>query len=759
MRYAKDVANLDLSNCQRWNRFLEIHYERVGKDGFSSHREVTVLYVPDISDCLPSIESWCDQWISHKKAVAERDRQLNLKNEKSGQKDDVAKDKKKAELVKTSTAKVGKKEEPSSTGNAGYDNPKVKDTQKPKAEEKLDSQEVKEKEIKKPVENTDAIGSTEDGKNVKTDMVEGTSDQKAVGAKTGKKKIIKRIIKKKVATKKQITEDPTKQNDVPDKEDVGGKSIISDVDGKKDGLSSDPPAIKTFIRKKIVKKATGTELEKNEGTNPEVKTVNESVGVEDKTMVKSEAGSSEVIEQSGKKKTVKRKVIKRVLKKKAVPCDANNKVGEDDTIKVIQPEQIKGEQDEKANENQKNEVITTDDNSPSIKPTVSSEKQEQQVEKKGDSENLSPSTVDATSIHQKASQSDNATKSNGKKAQKDDKKRKKIERKESNSKANKVVKEKWKTDELPRYPGVILQTKGSTDSKLRSVSLSLNSLLDYSNKDLEESNFELSVFAESFYEMLQYEMGCRLWTFLQKLRVKFVVKRKQGKRERQEISKNENQEGSSSKRAKTIIKDAEDIKPIKIEGKDDACQEDSNIVKEEATATQKVVDPKIEAEIEEEDPEEDPEEDAEMPDASHHQVPPEEARPLFKLPEAEKIGSDVVGDTDRIEQNKTQETAEQTPETPINHDINNKTKVAKVESETKPTKGAVDKELLQAFRFFDRNRVGHIRVEDLRVIIHNLGKFLSNRDVKELVQSALLESNTGRDDRILYEKLVKISGL
>lgn len=79
------------------------------------------------------------------------------------------------------------------------------------------------------------------------------------------------------------------------------------------------------------------------------------------------------------------------------------------------------------------------------------------------------------------------------------------------------------------------------------------------------------------------------------------------------------------------------------------------------------------------------------------------------------------------------------------------------------------------------------QVEDLRVIIHNLGKFLSNRDVKvcfsygflflffwfvdafpdyiivsyeqELVQSALLESNTGRDDRILYEKLVKMSGL
>jgi len=89
-----------------------------------------------------------------------------------------------------------------------------------------------------------------------------------------------------------------------------------------------------------------------------------------------------------------------------------------------------------------------------------------------------------------------------------------------------------------------------------------------------------------------------------------------------------------------------------------------------------------------------------------------------------------------------------------------------------------------------------VQVEDMRLIIHNLGKFLSHRDVKvrivllyllstpplpnqelhtcadvlfvvcnglfwhqELVQSALLESNTGRDDRILYNKLVRMTGV
>jgi len=72
----------------------------------------------------------------------------------------------------------------------------------------------------------------------------------------------------------------------------------------------------------------------------------------------------------------------------------------------------------------------------------------------------------------------------------------------------------------------------------------------------------------------------------------------------------------------------------------------------------------------------------------------------------------------------------------------------------------VNKELLQAFVFFDRNRVGYIKVDDLRFIIHILGKNLSHRDVKEMVHFALLESNnSSRENRILYHKLVKRSDI
>ncbi|KAG6765604.1 hypothetical protein POTOM_029654 [Populus tomentosa] len=97
----------------------------------------------------------------------------------------------------------------------------------------------------------------------------------------------------------------------------------------------------------------------------------------------------------------------------------------------------------------------------------------------------------------------------------------------------------------------------------------------------------------------------------------------------------------------------------------------------------------------------------------------------------------------------------------------------------------------QAFRCFDWNQTGYIRVEDMRLIIHSLGTFLSHTKIKvrtvllyplsfthkgctrtnvlflvsngflhqELVQSALLESNTGREDCILYNKLVRMNHL
>lgn len=60
---------------------VQVHYDRVGNDGLFSHKEITVLYVPDLSDCLPSLDLWRDQWLAHKKAIAERENLQKLKNQ------------------------------------------------------------------------------------------------------------------------------------------------------------------------------------------------------------------------------------------------------------------------------------------------------------------------------------------------------------------------------------------------------------------------------------------------------------------------------------------------------------------------------------------------------------------------------------------------------------------------------------------------------------------------------------------------------
>ncbi|GJV13967.1 DBC1/CARP1-like protein [Tanacetum coccineum] len=69
LRMVLELTGLDLKNCRHWNPFLASE-----KDGRFSHKEVTVLYIPDLSDCLPSIDAWRDQWLSSKKAIAERER-------------------------------------------------------------------------------------------------------------------------------------------------------------------------------------------------------------------------------------------------------------------------------------------------------------------------------------------------------------------------------------------------------------------------------------------------------------------------------------------------------------------------------------------------------------------------------------------------------------------------------------------------------------------------------------------------------------
>lgn len=58
IRHVREQLQLDLSQCTRWYRFLEIHYHRVVPNTVPAMvaRDITVIYVPAVWDLIPSME-------------------------------------------------------------------------------------------------------------------------------------------------------------------------------------------------------------------------------------------------------------------------------------------------------------------------------------------------------------------------------------------------------------------------------------------------------------------------------------------------------------------------------------------------------------------------------------------------------------------------------------------------------------------------------------------------------------------------------
>ncbi|GAU51142.1 hypothetical protein TSUD_240810 [Trifolium subterraneum] len=822
LRYTKDIIQLDLQKCQHWNRFLEIHYDRIGKDGFFSHKEITVLYVPDLSDCLPSLDEWRDQWLAHKKTVAERERQISLKKEKS-------------RAIKESNDKSDKRKDSAASGKSD-----VKKKEKDNSTVKEES-EKKAVASKKTVAKNDAVDVGE-GKSAEKKPGEATPGQPAGSVKSVKKKIIKKIVKKVVS---KTNDSAKKQIEKSGEKDVADKVATSDVPVDEVKSSVDPIGIQTSGENTV---AADIPVAK---TDDEGKNDKEIKSLEGKPLDKLDPAVNLGTKDATVKTIKKKKIIKRVPKKKvvdeasksvlneenvaAVPAkdatDSTDKQTADaDTIvpegkkpaKVVVTKRklktpISGMQDDATDSNKKDTKSDKKDEenavaAPANDVTQSTGKQatdadtkttpvaKKKIVKVVPKKKLkvlptSEKPGGAGDSNKNEMKSDNEDKKDGKETgeksgskiakqktsekdtqivrgklkvgdkSKDEKVTKEKDGKdESKSKSSNEVKEKRKSDEPPRHPGLILKTKSTKDSKLRSLSMSLDSLLDYTDKDVEESTLELSLFAESFYEMLQFQMGSRILTFLQKLREKFVIKRAQRKRQRDKDSANK----TPTKRQKSQKGDDPSVKsetkvdtsnPTQADNEKTVTENDNTSNKEEDVKMENASDEEVEPE--EEDPEEDPEEEMESDSPQHDSSNDKNDE---QEGEAKNESENVTSNEKAADETSKGEikVKDEVKESKDNVQLNNEkeSKVDTVKKETPAVKEAVvDKELLKAFRFFDRNRVGYIRVEDMRIIIHNLGMFLSHRDVKELVQSALLESNTGRDDRILYIKLVRMSDI
>ncbi|KAJ1259598.1 hypothetical protein BS78_10G168000 [Paspalum vaginatum] len=753
IRCVRELVQVDLSSCTHWNRFVEVHYNRIGNDGLFSHKEITVLFVPNLSECLPSVDTWKNNWMAYRKSKAEKE-QLTMKKEKSPC---DSKEQKQGDLNKGKSVDADHLKE-DDLGSSDMKNEKVDadtDQQDNDGEGKVDK-------VEEPIEK---MGGDVDEKNTGEASVDhATGDKKPI-----KKKVIKKVVK--VVRKKPTAGASSADKSSPEDKNVTAESASKTAEGGQSQQKSG-----------------------DAGKEQEVAGINQ---------------------QPEAKKPGKKKIIRRIVKRKVSASGSQLTAPATPAEMSKQSSEVQPEKNVESTTDAGNSQTKLEEGSKTPAEDISSQTKGEKPEEKEHTltDHRSPN---GNKVNHKEAMEQKDTKKDGK--EKNDNKEKKntdlkMDPKQKSLNDTKETKEKKKTDEPPKYPGFILQAKRSKQSKLRSTSLSLDGLLDYTAKDTEESVFELSLFAESFSEMLQHRMGCVILSFLEKLYRRYVVKRNQRKRQREEDLKKEEKK-SSEKRPKktheTITESADNpvgnLKMAK-DGEENMSTDHSASVHDELPKESQVKlgadhpivnhdepakegEEKMSTDHSEAAPNK-PEADAKMEEDPEYEEDPEE----IEMYEDDEDMDDARAEEPIAEQNdNTNDREAKSEEVPADDGGNNKStketelenianvheKAASVEEkqsieergdlvdggekvltkEVKPAKDeVVDKELLQAFRYFDQNRVGYLKVDDLRCILHNLGKFLSSRDVKDMVQTALIESNSARDNRILYLKLVKIVDL
>ncbi|XP_048571273.1 protein SHORT ROOT IN SALT MEDIUM 1 isoform X1 [Triticum urartu] len=733
VRCTKELVQIDLSNCTHWNHFLEVHYNRIGKDGLFSHKEITVLFVPNLSECIPSVELWKKTWITYRNSKVDREKlaiksenaPCDTKEQKEGADDghmregDICKDAIKIEKVDTKMDEQGKDGEAKFAENEGKPLDNAVEHNKKGGEAKFAENEGK------PLDN--AVEHNKKGGDVQGNTSGDASVHHAVeDKKPTRRKVIRKVIRK------VVREKPTAETSI-DKSSQVDKAVVAETTNK-------------------------TVEEQVEQTTEDVSKEKDGTGIN---------------LQPETNRTGKKKVIRRIIKRKvpasgsklitpAVPAETSKQGGE-----------VKQEKNDESLTDAGNSQIKLAERSKIAAEKISNPKKEEKADKAHLCTEDKKSNGDKVSEQEGVNGDDvNKEGGNGTNDKPKDGKEKKIRdlKKDPKQKSLNDAKEKKKSDEPPKHPGFILQTKKSKESKLRPISLSLDGLLDYTTNDTEESVFELSLFAESFSEMLQFRMGCIILSFLEKLHKHYVTKKNRRKRTREDDLTKEGTK-SSEKRSKTTEGAHIESTPNNISApKNDKITEDDKkkmsidqiplpATRDEPVAAEK---------MEDEDPdyEEDPEEveiyeddedmdgdTAEQQDGNlnSREVKLEEVTKEDKL--NQKAGKEIELENVACIDEKPVTIAEKGGLV----EVGDKAAVSPKGDSAKHE--VVDKDLLQAFRYFDKSRVGYIKAEDLRCIVHNLGKFLSNRDVEDLVEAALDESNSARDNRVIYTKLVKIVDL
>eukprot|EP00803_Ostreobium_quekettii_P006031 evm.model.scf_3803.1 EVM.evm.TU.scf_3803.1 scf_3803:4028-11146(+) len=354
--------------------------------------------------------------------------------------------------------------------------------------------------------------------------------------------------------------------------------------------------------------------------------------------------------------------------------------------------------------------------------------------------------------------------------------------------AGKAGEPKEEDEPAPKEISIMIRSRNTPSLKLRTLAISLDGLLDYDEDDKEEATFELSLFAEGFHEMLMRDYGLIILDALQSERAAARQRKlEEQKRKREDEAEAAKQIVKDEERAAKRVKSEEAAKP----GEAEAEQEH----KQESSAQEAVVDTTMGdangASGEAEGKKTGAEVSGELVDAAHNEKTNEAAN-KDGVGEADAegcateapVGSAVAAGTETEgatvgdgEPGKAQEGPGEAPGTGASVKEANVGKEAKEEDMTKDRgkekveeekeketdakevkkkkRYRVDEKLLLAFRYFDRTGCGYIRCEDLRRMLHNLGRSVPPRTVRELVANVADRSMRykEREPRVYYRDL------
>lgn len=361
------------------------------------------------------------------------------------------------------TDKEEKRKESASTGDAKEVKKKEQDGNNLKGSASEGKGDMNDKKIEKKDESGSERGS-ESGKNEENkEQVEAAEIQTPGSVKSGKKKIVRRVVKQK-GVGKLASDGTTKQPDnVGEKANNEGAKENPETLGEEES-SADPAAVKTFKRKRLVKKVLVAKAAQNEDNNigTKVKVEKETGCSEDKA----EPSSGAAVQDTNVKTVVKKKIIKKVTKRKVADTEQNKGVdGDEKTVVGDETESTKKKTavvEKPASEllESGNKVVSKTKGS---KTQVSDKQNDVVNSTKADTKDLKEDKKDEKRTGDK---SGSVTKVERNKSKDEKDKKERDGKDESRVKSSKEVKETRKLEEPPRHPGLILQTKWSKESKV-----------------------------------------------------------------------------------------------------------------------------------------------------------------------------------------------------------------------------------------------------------------------------------------------------